>query len=440
MLNSFSKCLEKVMVRQLQRHLEENNLLSDNQHGFRPNRSTQTCILQLQNKILKEANKGNDTLLILADCSAAFDTVTHSVLLDKLRLYGADPTTLRWFDDYLRDRFQFTEIGGQRSQLIAILQGVFQGSLGGPLLYCLYVNCITVMETIRIFPSLYADDNSIAKTLTGNRQLDQEETDRISEMMSDFMKANRLKFNAKKTHFMIITTKQRRTFHGIRLFMDGQEVKQTRYERLLGVQISDDANFHYHVEDFGESVIKQLKQRLRVLRKVTDGGDYNQRKILTQGLFMSKLTYCLSVWSGVPQTLRDKLTVLQNDALRLIHKKKRTDRLIPMYKQSNILQFHKLCTYFDQVQLYNIIKTKTPFSLYQDLQPEINHNHYTRQTTRNFIRPTRDNSGGNSHFSSSFVPRAIDFYNNHLPDWIKGIDRKDNFKFQLKKFLMNTTL
>ena len=96
LLPVFSKVIEKVMSEHLNKHLESNLLYSDKQHGYRARRSTATALIQLQEDILKkyEENKSRATLI---DSSAAFDTVTHSILIEKLKLYGANEGVIKWF-------------------------------------------------------------------------------------------------------------------------------------------------------------------------------------------------------------------------------------------------------------------------------------------------------------------------------------------------------
>ena len=79
-------------------------------------------------------NGGSEAWLVQLDLSAAFDTIDHTVLIDKLKLYGLDDGAIRWFKNYFSDRAQYCEIGAARSTIIKILHGVFQGDFSIPLL------------------------------------------------------------------------------------------------------------------------------------------------------------------------------------------------------------------------------------------------------------------------------------------------------------------
>ena len=113
-LPSMSKVLEKVIVSRLKTHLERNKLLADTQNAYREKRKVTTAVIQLYDEILKRQDQSKDSACVFLDCSAAFDTIQHDVLLGKLKLYGVNEKGLRWVKDYLTDRAQFVSIGGKR--------------------------------------------------------------------------------------------------------------------------------------------------------------------------------------------------------------------------------------------------------------------------------------------------------------------------------------
>lgn len=105
-----SKILEKVVAAQLHLHLNDHNLYEQFQSGFRPNHSTETALLRITNDLLMAADSGLLSILILLDLSAAFDTISHNILLNRLASIGISHTPLAWFTSYLSDRTQFIQL------------------------------------------------------------------------------------------------------------------------------------------------------------------------------------------------------------------------------------------------------------------------------------------------------------------------------------------
>lgn len=91
--------------------------------------------VKVVNDIHLNSDTGNISVMVLLDLSAAFDTVNHSILLDRLEKWvGLSDTVLHWFSSYLQDRDYFVSIGNFVSQKVYMMCGVPQGSILGPLI------------------------------------------------------------------------------------------------------------------------------------------------------------------------------------------------------------------------------------------------------------------------------------------------------------------
>ncbi len=102
------KVLERVVAGQLQQYLSINNILEPFQSGFRSGHSTETALIRVTNDLLISADKGACSILLLLDITAAFDTISHAVLLERLHtLLGISGIALEWFKSYLTNRYQF---------------------------------------------------------------------------------------------------------------------------------------------------------------------------------------------------------------------------------------------------------------------------------------------------------------------------------------------
>ncbi len=355
--------------------------------------------------------KNQDSALLCFDSSAAFDTVTHKILLDKLKLYGATDQTLGWFESYLSERYSYCEIGGKRSTTTKITQGVFQGSVLGPILYILYVNCIEVLEDENTKLSLYADDTTAAAALTKNKQINQYRLKRKAGEMQEYMDSNHLKFNADKTQLLVKTKGKNNTHSELSLEMESGTVKQSEVVKVLGIYLSRDELFKEYLINSDNSMMRFLETRLNMLKILSKHADKKSRKALAEGLILSKINYCISLWGTTLVSIMDKMQVFLNKVARVVLRAKRWTRLLDMYSELRWLTVWQTRTYHDVIQLNTILKTNTPRDIADKFIPDTPHGHNTRASRRT-CRVTAQTSSSNTIRSKTFVCRSAKLYAN----------------------------
>ena len=148
------------MHKRLYDFLQENNILFQNQFGFRKNNSTTFALIQITEKIKETIDDQRYGCGIFIDLRKAFDTVNHEILLRKLENYGLHGKAQIWFRSYLTDRKQYVSLNGVSSELKQTTCGVPQGSCLGPLLFLVFINDLpNISEFLQFY--LFADDTKI---------------------------------------------------------------------------------------------------------------------------------------------------------------------------------------------------------------------------------------------------------------------------------------
>ena len=146
LLTTISKVLEKIVYQRIYSFLQNTGQLYENQYGFSEAHSCEHAIGKVVNGIVKSLENNENSACVLRDLSKAFDTIEHTIILEKLALYGIRGNALSWFKSYLSGRSlrvkcrTVSSTTSQTSREYSVKYGTMQGSCLGPLIFLIFVN------------------------------------------------------------------------------------------------------------------------------------------------------------------------------------------------------------------------------------------------------------------------------------------------------------
>ncbi|BHF81444.1 hypothetical protein SprV_0702457400 [Sparganum proliferum] len=246
------KLMEKIIKRELMRFLEQHNLLSDAQHGFRSGRSCVTNLLNCLERWTRSVDEGNALHVVYIDFKKAFDSVPHQRLLHKLSRIGVRGNLLKWIQSFLLDRCQTVHVGGQQSTEVAVESGVPQGSVLGPTLFIIYVNdCVSELDC---GVGMFADDIklwSVIRTADDEEHL-QANLNRLQQWSKDWL----LPFNEKKCN--ILRVGRARSPNHMAYCLNGIPLQEVDSQKDLGVWITTSLKPSLHCTKIAKSAMSVL--------------------------------------------------------------------------------------------------------------------------------------------------------------------------------------
>ena len=302
------KVFERVVRKVLVRHLEENNLLPDGQHGFRSLRSTLTQLLVYWDGILDNLQDGGGVDSVYLDFSKAFDKVETGVLLHKLLAFNIRGKVGCWLAAFLDAgcRKQAVVVDGKISELSPVISGIPQGTVCGPVLFLIHIADIANGTSPLTSTSSFADDTRIRRGIR-NPEVDCAALQKDLAVVYKWAEEVNMKFNSDKFECLRFWPGKNVTpdikYNG----PDGVVIEEKDHLRDLGVEISSDLTFAVHIQNVVTSSSKLAGWALRTFRRRSKMVMMTIWKCLVQ----PKMDYCSQLWSPSNQAAIAQLESVQ---------------------------------------------------------------------------------------------------------------------------------
>lgn len=353
-LPAFSKILERIMNKRLMKYLEDRNLLSQQQFGFRKNRSTSDAVSELTNHVAEVLDSGDKCLAIFLDIAKAFDTVSVPLLISKLEAFGIRGIQLDLFTDYLTNRNQCVKLGDSTSDPVNIKNGVPQGSIVGPTLFLSYINELCNLKLANGKVITFADDTAIifrGKTWEDVYSFAQ----KGFNMVNKWLRENLLSLNADKSKivtFSILNRTQPPTHAHLNIIahtsIDNNQcltnncyckkLERVNNIRYLGVIIDSQLSFANHII----SLAGRVRKLIAVFKNIRHVANKKILRTTYYALCQSLIIYCIEAWGGAAKTHLLTLEKAQRAILKVSNFLPFRHPTVQLYHDTGVLTVRQL--------------------------------------------------------------------------------------------------
>ena len=423
--NTLSRVLEKCVSLQITAYTQEQNLISNNQHGFRPKHSTENVLIDLFNHwyIVLDNTTGERYVLVSSlDVRKAFDSVNHDILLEKLEnQFHFDDEALSWTKSFLKDRSIQTCVNGTLSEPSIVNTGVPQGSLTGPQYFLFHTNDMNEIPTETVKKQFADDSIKSAKGVTPNDAIECMNRNLIP--IQNWYTENLLMINGEKTKSLILSTTDIDVNNLNSVIVNGSETKFKPTIKHLGITIDSKLSFREHIDQLENKII----QKLKLFQKIRPFLDLKASKTFYLSYIRPHFEYCPSLLSSINKTQSNTIEKLQNWALRIILQRQQDF----MASATQMRQDLKIPTLASRREVFLLTKV---FDILHGNIPSLE---FTKFEFLKCERNLRSNSKFNLVIpkmnKTNFGRRSLNYIGaikwNQLPIKIKSLNRNSRSKF-----------
>ena len=246
------------------------------------------AFVYLMEKITNSLDNKKAVISVFIDLKKAFDTIDHTILLQKLNHYGIRGIINQWVCSYLTHRKQYVQIKGTKSSLKRILCGVQQNSILGPTLFHLYLNDICNASSILEF-TLFSDDTNIVYSHDSTTSLCSTLNTELQKLNA-WLSLNKLSLNLQKTDYITFSTNN--SDSTIQIAINGSNIEKVNSTKYLGVYIYHHLNWKDHIA----YISSKLSKSTAVIHKTSHVQDTKILTLLQSAITFPYLNYCVEIW------------------------------------------------------------------------------------------------------------------------------------------------
>ena len=322
------KVYERMVMARISPSVEEQ--LTPDQAGFRPGRSTCDQLLNLTQHIEDGYEDKMITGAVFVDLTAAYDTVNHRILLQKVAKVTKNATAVKIIQSLLANRRFYVEMDGRKSRWRIQKNGLPQGSVLAPTLFNIYTNDQPEFDGIRRF--IYADDLCLAAQARDFVTIERRLSDALNTL-TEYYRQNSLNANPGKTQVCAFHLNNHQADRKLNISWNGNQLENDSFPVYLGVTLDRTLSYKEHTRKTKEKVAT----RNNLLNKLANSSwGANPQTLRTTALALSYSTaeYCAPVWGRSSHA--DKIDPALNNACRVITGTLRPTPLPAVYRLAGI--------------------------------------------------------------------------------------------------------
>jgi hypothetical protein len=277
------KLMESIINKKLKHLLISNNLITPSQFGYMPRKSTQLQLLSCMKDWTNHLDKHVPVDVIYLDFSKAFDSVSHDLLIFKLKRYNIEGKLLNWLKSFLTNRQFCVKVENSLSDWTNVTSGVPQGSVLGPLLFLIYINDIT--SNIKCNVKIFADDVKLYSPIHNSDSSSlQSDLNKVLEWSKTWM----LPLNLDKCNILHLGHSNKKAIYSL----DNKPLKPIDEILDLGIYIDSKLKFTTHCQHLAAKCSRMVGCIFRTFSS-------RKKSIILQAYHtyvLPLLNYCSSVW------------------------------------------------------------------------------------------------------------------------------------------------